>query len=87
MNEKQIFGLVIRVLGLVGVLWGCSYLVSIVYFLMGVHPEGYTLYHYLVAGVVTLALGLYFLRGAPHIVRFAYPDDEKKAAGRDEGSL
>ena len=54
---------------------------------MSVHPEGYTLYHYLVAGVVTLALGLYFLRGAPHIVRFAYPDDEKKAGGRDEGNL
>jgi len=54
--------------------------------LMGVHPEGYTVYHYLVAGVVTLALGLYFLRGAPHIVRFAYPDDEKKDEERDDAT-
>jgi len=79
MKAKDVFGLVIRMLGVVGVLWGCSYLV-------GVHPEGYTLYHYLVAGVVTLALGLYFLRGAPHIVRFAYPDDEKKDEERDDAT-
>ena len=84
MKAKDIFGLVIRVLGVGGVLWGCSYLVSVVYYLMGVHPEGYTLYHYLVAGVVTLAFGFYFLRGAPHIVRFAYPDDEKKDGERDD---
>ena len=83
MNAKQAFGFVVRVLGLFGVLWGCSYLVSVVYFLMGSHPEGYTLYHYVVASVVTLALGIYFLRGAPHIVRFAYPDDEKKNGKRD----
>ena len=78
MNAKDVFGLVLRVLGVIGVLWGCSYLMSVVYYLMGTHPEGYTIYHYLVAGIVIIALGLYFLRGAPHIVRFAYPDREKQ---------
>ena len=86
MKEKHIFGLVVKVLGLAGVLWGCSYVVSVIYYLLGSHPEGYTLYHYVVASVVTLALGLYFLRGAPHIVRFAYPDDEKKDGGRDDAA-
>lgn len=86
MKAKDVFGLVIRVLGVVGVLWGCFYLMSVIYYLMGVHPEGYTLYHYLVAGVVTMALGIYFLRGAPHIVRFAYPENEKKNGEGDDAA-
>ncbi len=86
MKPKDVFGLVIRIFGVVGVLLGCFYWLSIIFYLMGVHPEGYTLYHYLAAGLMTMALGLYFLRGAPHIVRFAYPENEKKNGKGDDAA-
>jgi hypothetical protein len=85
MNAKEAFGLILRVLGIVGVLWGISYLTSMVYWLMGKQVPGYSIYHYLVAAVLTLSVGLYFLRGAPHVVRFAFPGTEppNKAAQED----
>jgi hypothetical protein len=43
-------------------------------------------WHYLVIGVVGLLVGLYLLRGAPHVVRFAYRgEDEKPVPNRDDG--
>jgi hypothetical protein len=78
MSARDAFGLILRVMGLLGVLWGFFYLGSIVYWLLGTRVPGYTIYHYLVAAVLTLSVGLYFLRGAPHIVRFAFPGTETK---------
>ena len=78
MNAKDVFGIIIRVLGLLGVLWGCSYLGAIVFWLLGRHVPGSTIFYYFLASCLTLAVGIYFLRGAPRIVRFAYPDTEKK---------
>jgi hypothetical protein len=75
MSAKDWFGLIVRVFGLAGTLWGFFYLMSVLYYLMGGHPTpGYTVYHYLLAAIVTLVPSVYFLRGAPHLIRFAYPD-------------
>ena len=36
-------------------------------------PHTYPLLSYVGAAIIVLVVGLYFLRGAPHLVRFAYP--------------
>ena len=35
--------------------------------------------HYLIAAVVLLVAGLYLLRGAPHLMRFAYPKEKDES--------
>lgn len=76
MNARDAFGLVIRILGLMSVLWGLAEFMSIVYLWMGARSQGYPGLVYIAAGVVLVVLGMYFLRGAPAIVRFAYPERE-----------
>jgi hypothetical protein len=85
MSARDAFGLILRVLGLLGVLWGIFYLGSIVYWLLGTRVPGYTIYHYIAAAFLTLGVGLYLLRGAPHLVRFAFPEaDAPKEAQENE---
>src|ERR1039458_7249157 len=77
MKAKEIFGLILRVVGLFGLLYGCFYLLSCLYFLTGVPArEGFGARQYFVAGVIYVLAGLYFLRGAPHLLRFAYGQDD-----------
>lgn len=85
MKAKDLFGLLIRVVGLAGVIWGLFYVISAVYCFTGGQPaEGFTANDYLLAGIVTLVLGIYFLRGAPHVLRFAYPEPKEKKETEDE---
>jgi hypothetical protein len=77
MKAKEIFGLILRVVGLCALLYGGFYLLTCLYILTG-YPEreGFGIPQYLVAGVVYGLLGLYFLRGAPHLFRIAYGQDD-----------
>jgi hypothetical protein len=77
MKAKDIFGLAIRLLGLGLCINGADNLsefiaVQIGYFTLQRTDPTY----YFVLGVAEIIVGLYFLRGAPHFVRYAYPDDD-----------
>lgn len=77
MKMKETFALIIRVIAVLGLGYVARNLVNDV--LLGhVQP--------LAVGVgkrlVFLLLGLYFLRGAPHVLRFAYPEEAKSAAAQ-----
>ena len=77
MKPKDILGIIIRVIGIVLFLLSIWYLVAGVALL--VNPELRPEYHarqYFVSGSIGFILGLYFLRGAPHLLRFCYPPDK-----------
>ena len=79
MKPRDCFGVVIRSLGIL-TLAGCILYVysTIIALLAPDSPGGSPASHYLIAAVVLLILGLYLLRGAPHLMRFAYPEDENE---------
>ena len=87
MNAKGYFALALRILGAVFTARGLWYLADS---LLG--PLGYfgtvrtSFAYYFIIGLTHCVVGLYLLRGAPFLVRFAYPpqddsltDDELEA--------
>jgi len=80
MNADDLFGLAVRVLGVVLLCYGVQDLVDssmfkLGYFtLMDSNPS-----YYFVRGLLTFAAGIYFVRGAPLLLSLAYP-----AKGEDE---
>jgi hypothetical protein len=73
MKAKEIFGLILRLVGLLGLLYGGFYLLSCLYCLIGSEErQGFGVRQYFLAGVVYVIAGLYFLHGAPHLFRIAY---------------
>ena len=80
MQPKDTFGVVIRVIGLLVSLIALLYLVTgaLVWIVPNYRPNVSPSWVYFLIGAVALALGLYLLRGAPHIIRFAYPDKDSK---------
>ena len=74
MTPRQCFGVILRVFGLLMLGVSALYLYSTAYaFFYPSVPHNSTPANYLAAFVLTLAAGLYLLRGAPHLLRFAYP--------------
>lgn len=74
MTPGQCFGVVLRAFGLLVLVTSALYLYSAAYtFFYPGMPHNSTAANYLAGFVLTLAAGLYFLRGAPHVLRFAYP--------------
>ncbi len=77
MKAKEIFGLIVRVVGLFSLLYGGFYLLSCLYILAGSPVrEGFGIRQYFLAGVAYVLAGLYLVRGAPHLLRFAYGQDD-----------
>jgi len=80
MKSKDYFGLVVRVVGLFLILFSLFYFYGSV--ATAISPElgrgGTPLYHAGI-GIVMLLVGLYLVRGAPHLTRFAYGGDEHDA--------
>jgi hypothetical protein len=74
MAPRECFGIAIRTIGVLVLFASVMYLysASAVLFVYGM-PHTYPLASYLGASAVALIIGLYFLRGAPHLIRFAYP--------------
>ena len=72
MQPKEVFGVVLRVAGLVLSMASFFYFVSalFIYFFPNYRPNVSPAWHYLLTGGVMLLMGLYLLRGGPHIVRF-----------------
>ena len=78
MKPKDILGIIIRVIGIALFLFSIWYLVGGVALL--INPELKPEYHarqYFVSGSIGFILGLYFLRGAPLLLRYCYPDEKE----------
>jgi hypothetical protein len=74
MSPRDCFGIAIRTIGALVLFASLMYLysASAILFFYGM-PHAYPLASYLGASAVAFIIGLYFLRGAPHLIRFAYP--------------
>jgi hypothetical protein len=71
MRAAEVFGIVIRVFGLsmtVYSLW--SLMTTIAISMSGVDSGAAWFF---ITGIAGVAVGIYFLRGAPHVLRFSYP--------------
>lgn len=87
MKPRDVFGVVIRSVGLLALLGSLLYLYSALVALFApAIPQAYSPGSYIGACIVLLLFSAYFLRGAPHLVRFAYgperrdSDDDHHAA-------
>lgn len=68
MKPEDIFGLVVRFVGLIGIV----YSLTIAFLFVGTGMPLLTTVKFIVAAIVSLWL----LRGAPQLVRFAYPQSQ-----------
>jgi ABC-type antimicrobial peptide transport system permease subunit len=77
MTPRQTFGLAVRIIGLLVMLFGVLYFISWAVVLIDPHsrPGVSPAWHYFLNAVVELLIGVYLLRGAPFLVRIAYPDE------------
>jgi hypothetical protein len=85
MRVEEWFALAMRVIGVVIFLYGIGSLFDSTLFHLGYfnYPESSPVY-YMIAGISYGFVGLYLMRGAPHIVRFAYPPEEEKEDNDEE---
>lgn len=73
MKPRDLFGVVIRSIGLLALLGSLLYLYSAIVALLAPDtPHASSPLSYIGACIVALIFSAYFLRGAPHLVRFAY---------------
>jgi len=66
MNSKELFGLFLRIVGIVGGV------VVVRHAMESVPSSGVTVY-LIIKWVIGALVGLYLIRGAPLLVKFAYP--------------
>jgi len=66
MNSKELFGLFLRIVGILGG-------IVIVRHAMVAGPAGNVTVYLIVKWVIGVLVALYLIRGAPLLVRFAYP--------------
>ena len=66
MKSSELFALAVRIVGLVSLL----YMIGSAVMLFG---SGLSFF-WVVKEVIWLLVSIYLLRGAPHVVRFAYPE-------------
>jgi hypothetical protein len=80
MKPSDVFGICIRVLGLCGIIVGILYIYSGIRLLFGgqTQYDGFYVGEYILLGIILTVVALYFIRGAPHIVGFAYPKDKEE---------
>ena len=75
MKPSEAFALIVRVFGLgllIYAVWVLAYGIAFGFGLMEERSLG--IGPYFLSGVVFLLLSIYLLRGAPHLVRFSYPE-------------
>lgn len=79
------FALAVRVFGVVTIISGLGVLLDSLLFKLGYFnyadsSPGY----YLISGLAQIIIGLYLVRGAPHLLELAYPNSEEdEANGRN----
>lgn len=80
MKPSEVFGVVIRAIGLVVVVWAVGILGFALMNLVGGGPA--SVVGLSIIGIPVLLFGLWLLRGAPAVVRFAYPSRLRDEFGR-----
>ena len=80
MKPREIFGVAVRVVGLIAILVGFYYLVTGAFLLFAMDGKfreyGSIIWAVPAGGLVLSLVGAYLLRGAAAIVDFAYPHDD-----------
>jgi hypothetical protein len=79
MKTKEMFALVVRVIGVVCLVYLVRNMVN--HLIHGSLP-GDALY--LVTRIIYVVLGAYLIRGAPHLVKFAYPTEPESGPGQQK---
>ena len=75
MKTSHIFGLVVRTTGLIIIVFGFIYILDGFVILLEPTFRSQPMWHYFIDGAMLSLVGLFLLRGAPHVVRFAYPNN------------
>jgi len=73
MKASEIFTLIVRVIGLTMALSELGKIARMIIFEWGLVPRFLEL---LIKDIPTLLIGLWFLRGAPKLIKFAYPEEK-----------
>jgi len=87
MKPRDCFGVVVRTVGLLLMLFSLFYFYGAV--AASVSPalgRGGTPVYYIGIGVVMMFVGLYLLRGAPHLLRFAYGKEQDDRDDRQDSA-
>ena len=84
MKPEDWFGIILRAFGLMLSVYAAWFLVYAIAEFAGM-PEATPgeRIQYLVSGLFTTAVGAYLLRGAPHVMRFAYPESAERTDRMD----
>jgi hypothetical protein len=85
LRVEQLFGLALRIIGVVLVYYGLYSLLDAALFSLGYFSyAGYSVNYYLVSGLFLTVFGIYLVRGAATVVAFAYPSgDDRENDGQD----
>lgn len=79
MNAKDLFGVVVRVFGLILLVWGLWNILYGVAKVIGIFSSPqYETVTFFWSGIPSSLLGVYFLSGAPQLLRFCYPESDSK---------
>jgi hypothetical protein len=77
MKAKDIFGVIVRVLGLGCIGYGLRYVMSWLYVLVRQDATQGSGSDFLISAVLFLAVGFFLLRKADCVVEFSYPRDHE----------
>src|SRR5258706_5353230 len=96
MKPKEIFGVVLRFIGLVGLLYTCRHIYIMIH-KTGTWHLGWLLSNWDTSGkdhwgelrafvleIVLILFGIYLLQGAPKLMKFMYPEEKKDTS--DQGT-
>lgn len=77
MKPRECFGIIVRTIGLLLLIYGVFEAVSALFIVV---DKSYTKPHsqphiYMIYSTIFNLLSLYLLRGAPHLMRFCYPEN------------
>lgn len=76
MRSSDVFGIVVRVFGLSMTLYSLWSLATNIALSLSVpEMDGLTAW-FAITGIAGVVLGIYFLRGAPLLLRFSYPNEK-----------
>jgi hypothetical protein len=73
MRPSDVFGIVVRVFGLTLTLYSLWSLVTNIAISLSLEGVDAGTVWFVVTAIVGVAVGIYFLRGAPRLLRFSYP--------------
>ena len=80
MKPRDIFGVAVRIVGLIAILVGLYYLVTGAFLLFAADGRfstfGAIIWLVPAGGIALCLVGIYLLRGAAAVIRFAYPHDD-----------